>query len=104
MIAAFLLSQALSPALPVLEPDTICRGDMACLSREAGAHARLAENWAEQPAAARTHCTAKIMAGDIDQYAGLEACLIIYRVMGDQGAAETTQARITLTPAIAERN
>lgn len=104
MIAAFLLFQALSPALPVLEPDAVCRGDITCLSREAGAHARLAESWSGQPAAARAHCTAKIMAGDIDQYAGLEACLIIYRVMGDQRAAETTQARITLTPAIAERN
>lgn len=104
MIAAFLLSQALSPALPVLDPDAVCRGDITCLSREAGAHARLAESWAGQPAAARAHCTAKIIAGDIDQYAGLEACLIIYRVMGDQGADEITQAAIDLTPASAERN
>ena len=104
MIAALFLSQALSPALPVLEPDAICRGDRACLTREAGALDRLQDSWAGQPEAARAHCTAKIVAGDIDQYAGLEACLIIYRVMGDQGADEITQAAIDLTPASAERN
>ncbi|MBI1235254.1 MAG: hypothetical protein GC188_01055 [Alphaproteobacteria bacterium] len=104
MIAAFLLSQALSPALPALDSASACANDQACLTREAGAHARLAEGWAGQPAAARAHCTAKIMAGDIDQYAGLEACLVIYRVLGDQGADETTQARIDLAPVIAERN
>ena len=104
MIAAFLLSQALSPALPVLEPDRICRDDMACLTREAGALSRLQDSWSGQPAEARTHCAAKVVAGDIDQYAGLEACLIIYQVMGDQAADEITQAAIDLAPASAERN
>lgn len=104
MIAAFLLSQALSPALPVFDAADACGNDTACLTREADAQARLAQSWPQQADSARAHCAARAITGDITRYAGLEACLIIYRVMGDQGAAETTQARITLTPAIAERN
>lgn len=104
MIAAFLLSQALSPALPLFNAGNMCGSDVACLAREAGAHARLAESWPQQPDSARAHCAAKAIAGEITEYAGLEACLIIYRVMGDQGGQETTQARITLAPVIAERN
>jgi len=104
MIAAFLLSQTLSPALPLFNAGNMCGNDVACLAREAGAHSRLAESWPQQPDRARVHCAAKAMAGEIIAYAGLEACLVIYRVMGDQGEQETTQARIILAPVIAERN
>lgn len=104
MIIALLLSQALSPALPVFDTHDACAGDAACLARESGAHARLEESWPAHPADARAHCAAKTITGDITQYAGLEACLVIYRVLGDQGAGETTQARITLAPVSSGRN
>lgn len=104
MIAAFLLSQALSPALPVFDSGAVCARDAACLARESGALERLRESWPDQPAGAHAHCAVRAIAGEITQYAGLEACLVIYRVLGDQGAAETTQARITLAPVSSGRN
>lgn len=107
MMLALLVSQALAGAMPTLDAASACQADQTCLVREENARARLEQSWGDHTLAARAHCVARVETGHIDQYAGLEACLIIYRVTGEQGTGmppPAREARIDLRPVSLERN